>query len=83
MYNKQIDMTEEIFMQKCELCDFETDSKIKLSKHILHTHKLNMSDYRIKTKYNGVHPLCSCGCGTPMKYMGYLNDFPKYIKKHP
>lgn len=69
-------------MQKCELCDFETDSKIKLSKHILFTHKLSMSDYRIKTKYNGIHPLCSCGCGTPMKYMGYLNDFPKYIKKH-
>ena len=46
-------MVGELFTQKCELCDFETDSKIKLSKHILHTHKLNMSEYRIKTKYNG------------------------------
>ena len=69
-------------MEKCELCDFTTDNKIKLSKHILFTHKLSMSEYMVKTKYNGIHPTCSCGCGTPMVYRAYIHDFPKYVKKH-
>jgi len=53
-------------MQQCEICNFESDSKMKLVKHILFTHKLKKGEYLIKTKYKGEHPLCKCGCGTPM-----------------
>jgi very-short-patch-repair endonuclease len=45
-------------------------------------HKLNRSEYLIQNKYNGIHPLCECGCGTKMTYRAYIRDFPKYIKKH-
>jgi very-short-patch-repair endonuclease len=69
-------------MEQCKLCNFKSDSKVKLSKHILHTHKLKKGEYLIKIHYNGVQPTCSCGCGTLMKYNATLGDFPKYIKKH-
>lgn len=69
-------------MEKCQLCDFETDSKMKLAKHILHTHKINMHNYVLQTRYNNIQPVCSCGCGTLMNYNPVLADFPKYIKKH-
>ena len=67
---------------KCELCDFETNSKIKLSKHILHTHKLKVGEYILQIKYNNINPTCSCGCGQIMIYNPVLGDFPKYNKQH-
>lgn len=69
-------------MEQCSLCNYQSDNKISYAKHILHVHKLNMSDYLVQTKYNGIHPLCECGCGTKMVYRAYIRDFPKYIKKH-
>lgn len=69
-------------MGQCKLCNFKSDSKVKLSKHILHTHKLKKGEYLIQTQYNGVQPTCSCGCGTLLKYNAVLGDFPTYIKKH-
>jgi G:T-mismatch repair DNA endonuclease (very short patch repair protein) len=69
-------------MIQCKLCDYKTDNKIKLAKHILHTHKLKKGEYLIQTQYGGVQPTCSCGCGALMEYNAVLADFPKYIKKH-
>lgn len=69
-------------MIQCLLCDYKTENKIKFSKHILHTHKLNKPNYLIQTKYNNIPPVCKCGCGTLMKYNAVLSDFPTYIKKH-
>jgi len=69
-------------MQKCEICNFESDSKMKLVKHILFNHKLKKGDYLIETKYKGEHPKCKCGCGSLMVYNATLADFPTYIKNH-
>lgn len=69
-------------MELCQLCNFESDSKLKLSKHIHHTHGLKKGEYLIQVKYDGKQPTCACGCGTVMKYNATLADFPKYIKKH-
>jgi very-short-patch-repair endonuclease len=69
-------------MQKCELCNYQNDNKLKFSKHVLYEHKLNKQNYLIQTIYNGIQPTCSCGCGTLMKYNPTLATFPKYIKKH-
>jgi len=69
-------------MQQCEICNFGSDSKMKLVKHILFSHKLKKGEYLIKTKYKGEHPQCKCGCGTLMVYNATLSDFPTYIKKH-
>jgi very-short-patch-repair endonuclease len=69
-------------MEKCLLCDYQSDNKISFAKHVLHTHKLKKPEYLIQTKYGGSHPLCECGCGTKMTYRAYIGDFPRYIKKH-
>jgi very-short-patch-repair endonuclease len=69
-------------MEKCKYCDYETENKIKFSKHILYEHKQNKQTYLIQTRYNGIQPTCLCGCGELMKYNSTLADFPKYNKKH-
>ena len=69
-------------MSKCNLCDFESDSEIKLSKHIQHTHKLKKTEYLIQTKYKGVPPLCGCGCGEKTRYEASQLDFCKFIGGH-
>jgi G:T-mismatch repair DNA endonuclease (very short patch repair protein) len=69
-------------MPKCNLCDFESDSEVKLSKHIQHTHKLKKTDYLIQTKYNGTHPLCECGCNQETRYEASKLDFCRFISGH-
>lgn len=68
--------------KQCFYCEYKSENKIKFAKHILHSHKLKIPDYLIKTKYNGIPPTCKCGCGEETKYMPTLGDFSTYIKKH-
>jgi very-short-patch-repair endonuclease len=69
-------------MGKCAYCDYQTDNKIKFAQHVLHVHKLNRQSYLIQTKYEGIQPVCKCGCGELMNYNAVLADFPSYNKKH-
>ena len=69
-------------MSKCNLCNFESDSEIKLSKHIQHTHKLKKTEYIIQTQYGGVPPLCGCGCGQETRYEASKLDFCKFLSGH-
>ena len=69
-------------MSKCNLCNQTFDSEIKLSKHIQHSHKLKKTEYLIQTKYNGIVPLCGCGCGQETRYEPSQLDFCKFIGGH-
>jgi len=69
-------------MLKCQLCDYTTDSQSKLSKHTGFHHKLKFPDYLIKIKYEGIHPLCGCGCGEKMRYEATIADFSKFKHGH-
>jgi very-short-patch-repair endonuclease len=69
-------------MSKCNLCNQTFDSEIKLSKHIQHSHKLKKTEYLIQTKYNGIAPLCGCGCGQETRYEPSQLDFCKFIGGH-
>lgn len=69
-------------MSKCNICNQEFDSEIKLSKHIQHTHKLKKTEYLIQTKYDNNHPLCGCGCGQKTRYEPSQLDFCRFIKGH-
>ena len=69
-------------MLQCKLCQFKVDSEIKMSKHILHTHKLKKAEYLIQTKYNGIHPLCECGCGQQTRYEPSKLDFCRFLSGH-
>lgn len=39
-------------------------------------------DKIIIEKYNGIHPVCHCGCGQKTRYEAKLKDFCKWIKGH-
>lgn len=69
-------------MSKCNICNFKTNSEIKLSKHIQHTHKLKKTDYLIQTKYDDIHPICQCGCGQKTRYEASKLDFCRFISGH-
>lgn len=69
-------------MLKCQLCNYETDKQIKLSKHTNFTHKLKFPDYLIQIKYQGINPLCECGCGNKTEYSPKSGDFCKFIIGH-
>lgn len=51
-----------------------------LSRHVKSVHNMSWVDYVIKHEYNGVYPLCSCGCGTQLELK--KGGFPKYVKGH-
>jgi very-short-patch-repair endonuclease len=69
-------------MLKCLLCNFETDSQLKLSKHTSFYHKLKFPDYLIQIKYQGIHPLCKCGCNKETNYRPENGDFGEYLAGH-
>jgi very-short-patch-repair endonuclease len=66
----------------CLLCDFETDSQLKLSKHTSFSHQLKFPDYLIKYKYKGNHPLCQCGCNNVTNYNKKKGDFFDFLSGH-
>lgn len=69
-------------MLECKLCDFKTESQLSLSKHTVSCHKLKFPDYLIQIKYNGIHPMCACGCGEETRYEATKADFCKFIHGH-
>lgn len=69
-------------MFKCQLCNYETDKQQKLSKHTSFYHKLKFPEYLIQVKYNGINPICECGCEKKTKYAPEYGDFYKFISGH-
>ena len=43
--------------------------RAKLSKHLKEFHNMSQEEYVIKHYYNGVHPVCPCGCGGKLKFV--------------
>lgn len=39
-------------------------------------------DKIIQEKYNGVHPVCACGCGQQTRYEASIKDYCKWISGH-
>jgi very-short-patch-repair endonuclease len=39
-------------------------------------------DKIIQDKYNGVHPICQCGCGQQTRYEAKLKDYCKWVSGH-
>lgn len=69
-------------MLECKLCNFKTESQISLSKHTSFHHKLKFPEYLIQIKYNGIKPICGCGCNGETKYERGRADFCKFINGH-
>jgi hypothetical protein len=75
----------------CQICNMPLNSNQHLMYHITTKHpEISQSDYIIKYIYNGIPPLCKCGCGesTTLLRNGKNCDLGKetynrdYIKGH-
>ncbi len=52
----------------CDECGITLSSHKELMHHI-RTHNMTFQEYHIKHKFEGIHPTCKCGCGTPVKIL--------------
>lgn len=71
---------------KCKICgkeftyEKESSCKAKLRSHIKIDHQMELEDYIVKFWYNGIHPMCPCGCGNllHLRTGGKRWEFNKY-----
>lgn len=47
----------------------ENYCKAKLTKHLKEAHNMTSEEYIVKHYYNGIHPVCPCGCGGKLKFV--------------
>lgn len=57
---------------------------VALSRYLMLNYNMTLKDYIIKYYYNNTHPVCACGCGTPLnfskgKFRKYFNDHKNYV----
>lgn len=52
----------------CKECNLPVHSYKKLMHHIK-IHNMNFKEYHIKHTFGGTHPLCKCGCGSPVQIL--------------
>lgn len=57
-------------MTKCKICGEEKTNNKGLSYHVWMKHKIKFVDYVLKFEHNDVRPLCECGCGSEVKFLG-------------
>lgn len=61
---------------KCEICgkeffhEKETYCRGQLTRHLKLKHNMTLEEYKVQTEFNGVHPLCPCGCGRELHMNG-------------
>jgi hypothetical protein len=51
----------------CKICNVTFTTQYAKNKH-LKTHKISYKNYVIKFYYDGIHPVCKCGCGKIMPF---------------
>lgn len=64
---------------KCEGKNFKNE--LGLLRH-LNRHGINVEQYILDKKHNGINPTCKCGCGEQTKYGPELKDFRDYVPGH-
>lgn len=68
---------------KCELCSYHCFNKRSLGNHLVRKHpEYNVRTYMLEFEFNGVTPLCACGCGKPVNWHMATSKFRKYITGH-
>lgn len=66
----------------CPFCDYEHSSSTSFLRHCKRTHDKTPEDVYVQLHCNGVHPVCSCGCGEKLKYRGFTQGFLTYVSGH-
>ncbi len=66
----------------CKICNESFSTSGKLSSHIRFIHKMPSYDYSLKYDYNGIIPLCKCGCGQQTSWINLNKGFSEYVQFH-
>lgn len=75
-----IDMSKSKKFHTCLICNKTVN---RIVRHVNGIHKIDHRDYLIKYVYNGVTPLCGCGCGQEAPYnMIHSSGFKNFIHSH-
>jgi hypothetical protein len=64
----------------CNICQREFNSYKGFQNHNSRTHKINGVQTFINVYYNGIHPICKCGCNEELNYQN--GKFGEYIRGH-
>ena len=68
---------------KCKLCDRDIKNRRSLGNHLARSHKpYDLEKYVLEFYYQGVVPLCSCGCGKEVKWHKTLYKFNSFLTGH-
>lgn len=67
---------------ECIICSTEQHSFTKLQKHVLTEHNLLSEHYYVQLLHNGIHPVCSCGCGELTTFFKNTRSFGEFKRGH-
>lgn len=69
---------------KCPLCESSFSQEVRFRTHLDDEHNVqDVERLYVDTFCNGVRPLCSCGCGTAVKWYGWKKGHTsKYCRGH-
>lgn len=73
---------EKLICKECgEIFEYEKlgSCRAQLRRHLISEHKMSIVDYIVKHEYNGIHPLCPCGCGKKLNLKSKSWTFNKYF----
>lgn len=71
------------FSFKCPYCSSEYENYIGLSQHARKSHKVKAAQLRVDYYYEGIWPVCACGCGEKLEFgTSVPGKFAKYKKLH-
>jgi len=66
----------------CKECKEMFDTDHKLGLHLKFTHKMTRHEYIIKHDFDGIFPVCKCGCGQQVSKIHMAPYFRDYISGH-
>lgn len=69
----------EVKSLKCLICNDQKEYG-RLHKHLLSLHDVSSKQYTIKYLYDGIEPVCKCGCGYKTRYVQF--SFKEFHKGH-
>jgi hypothetical protein len=81
-YVTRLDIMNPEDKQTCLICQQEFASGILLGYHIKNIHHMKKKDYVFKHVFDGVRPLCECGCQRKVKLLGYPPYKVDYVSGH-
>lgn len=68
----------------CKLCEEEFKTVRERNQHIKIRHGISLEEYHTQVYLGGKHPVCECGCGTPVSLIIFSTyfEYSQYTKNH-